>query len=227
MKQQKTPSNTATTSATSVLCLILLALASHGQDIKSNTVTVKPSNVDTLTDVRNVMVGSFTVKVPKEWTTFATGEAASLRRQYLEQSSQIYQQFSGSSDDPAKSVDVAAFHIAGDDGAFILVSFTVPSQANLIPLLKSQAADKADWGVRNGYIRKYLGLVPIDNENLSGFYVKNIGKSGNIEVSGGLEHKKLKNTIIQLTVLSPKAWDEAKATNSLSAVLKSVVLKEK
>jgi hypothetical protein len=103
----------------------------------------------------------------------------------------------------------------------------VPSQADLISLLKGQVREKMDWGVRQGYIRKYLGMVTVNDGQLSGFYTKAMGKSGNVEVSGGLEHKKLKNTIIQLTVLSPKAWDEVKATSSLAAVLKSVVLKKK
>jgi hypothetical protein len=122
-------------------------------------------------------------------------------------------------------VGFAAFHIAGDDGAFILVSFAVPPQANLIDLLKSQVKDKMDFGVRQGYIQKYLGLAPVDDEQLSGFYTTAIGKDGNMQVAGGLEHKKLKNTVIQLTLLCPKSWDQVRAQATLTAILKSVSLR--
>lgn len=203
--------------ALSALLAILLASSLFAQGDKSNTPP----------DARNVTVGAFTVKVPTEWKSFSASEAAELHRQYMAQSKEIYRQFSGSSGDPSKSVDVVAFHIANDAGTFAIVSFTVPPQSDLISLLKGQVEDKMAWGVREGYIRKYLGIVPVDDEQFSGFYTKAIGNSGGLEISGGLEHKKVKNTIIQLTLLCPKAWDEVKATNTLSSILKSVVLKDK
>ena len=109
-------------------------------------------------------------------------------------------------DNPNGPIGIAAFHIAGDDSAFILVSFAVPPQADLIDLLKSQVKQKMEFGIRQGFVREYVGLVPIDDERFSGFYTKAIGKSGNVEVAGGLESKQLRNTAIQLTLLSPKAW---------------------
>ena len=172
-----------------------------------------------------VTVGTFTIDVPRAWKTFKSSEAASLRRQYMEQSRQIYQHYHGS-DDPSKSVDIVGFHLPGTDGSFVIVSFTVPPQSNLIPLLKSQVNDKMNYGIQQGIIRKYLGLVSVDEDPLSGFYTKAVGKSGNINVSGGIEHKELKNTMIQLTLLAPKNWTEAKATSSLSKILKSVTIKK-
>lgn len=194
--------------------------------LSASPILAQGNKTNTPADARNVTVGSFTVKVPTDWKDFNASEAADLRRQYMEQSEEIYRQFSGSYDS-SKSVDVVAFHISNDAGSFVIVSFTVPPHSDLITLLKSQIEDKMAWGVREGYIRKYLGIVPIDDEKFSGFYTKAIGTSGGIEVSGGLEHKKLKNTIIQLTLLCPKAWNEVKSTNTLSSVLKSVMLREK
>jgi hypothetical protein len=124
-------------------------------------------------------------------------------------------------------VDVVGFHVAGSAGSFVLASFTVPKTADLIPLLKSQVEDKMAWGVREGYIRKYLGLVAVDDENFSGFYTKDIGTGGGLELSGALEHKALPSTIIQLLLLCPQDWDEAKATAALSSILDSVVLQQK
>jgi hypothetical protein len=197
----------------------------HGQGIKSNAAAETSARV-VASSTTDVTVGPFTVKVPTEWVGFSPGDAATLREQYLEQSKQIYQKFSGG-EDPAQSVDAAAFHIAGADGAFIVVAFSIPPQSDIINLLKSQAKEKADWGVQQGYIRKYLGLVPVNDDHFSGFYIKTIGKDGNVEVSGGLEHKKLKNTLIQLTLLCPQTWDQGKATNTLTAVLKSLALTAK
>jgi hypothetical protein len=51
-----------------------------------------------------------------------------------------------------------------------------------------------DFGVRQGFIRKYLGMTEVDDAQLTGFYTKMIGQNGGVEVSAGLEHKNLKNT---------------------------------
>jgi hypothetical protein len=196
--------------------------ANSSQDNKPAASAEKPETV-VRAGPRDVKVGAFTVKVPAEWSGFSPGDAAALQQQFQTQSEQIYRQYAGK-DDPASSVDIAAFHLAGEDGAFIVVSLTVPPQANLMNVLKSQAKDKADWGVQQGIIRKYLGLVPIDNEQFSGFYVRNIGKDGDYEVSGGLENKKLRNTLIQLTLLCPQSWDQDKADKTLQSLLSSLTL---
>lgn len=172
---------------------------------------------------RDVRVSAFTVKVPAEWASFSPGEASSLREQFEAQSKQIYRQYSGG-DIPVKSLDLAAFHLAGNDGGFILVSFAIPPQSDLVNVLKSQAKDKADWGIQNGYIRKFLGIVPIDDDQFSGFYLKMIGKNGDFEVSAGLEPKKLKSTLVQLTLLCPQTWDQDKGEKTLASLLKTLTL---
>ena len=58
---------------------------------------------------------------------------------------------------------MAAFPIAGDAAAFAIVSFTIPPQSDLVNLLKNQAEEKANWGIQQGYIKKYLGLVQLDD----------------------------------------------------------------
>jgi hypothetical protein len=196
--------------------------ANSGQDNKPSASAEKLATVAPA-GPRDVKVGAFTVKVPTEWSSFSPGDAAALQQQFQAQSEQIYRQYAGK-DDPTRSVDIAAFHLAGEDGSFIVVSLTIPPQGNLMDVLKNEAKDKMDWGVQQGYIRKYLGLVPIDNEQFSGFYVRNIGKDGDYEVSGGLEHKKLKNTLIQLTLLCPQSWDQDKADKTLQSLLSSLTL---
>jgi hypothetical protein len=175
---------------------------------------------------KSISLGKFRIKVPTEWLNFNSSEVASLRRQYIEQSNQISQQYSGS-DFPAKSVQVAAFHILNNAGTFIIVSAKAPEHLDLITLLKNQIGEKMDWGVRSSYLRKYLGFVSIDDEKFSSFYTKAIGKDGAIEISGALEYKKLKNTVIQLTLLCPQDWDQAKASNTFTAVIKSSTLTTK
>jgi hypothetical protein len=221
---------TRTTIATACACSIFLesfpTQGLYAQDTKTNIRADTSASATGASSFKSINLGEFAVTVPTEWATFNVSEAAALRRQYLDQSKQIYQQFNGA-DDPTKSVDIAAFHILNDVGSFVIVSFTVPPQSNLIDLLKSQVGDKMNFGVRQGYIRRYLGMTSVNEPQLSGFYTTAIGTSGNVEVSGGLEHKKLKNTVIQLTLLAPKGWDETRATNSLTAILRSVVLRSK
>ena len=83
------------------------------------------------------------------------------------------------------------------------------------------------WGIQQGYIQKYLGLVPLDNKQFSGFYVKCIGRKGQMSINGCLEHKKLRNRLVQLSLSCPKAWNELKATNTLTRVLESVKLRKR
>jgi hypothetical protein len=206
----------------SLAIVSLLSINCKGNEIKS--IKEKSSCDSVVNDSIKITLGAFILQVPLAWTRFSQSEISTLKSQYQEQSKQIYLQYSGS-DDNTKTVDIVAFHIFNNVGTFAIVSFSIPPQSDLIALLKSQIADKMEWGVREGYIRKYLGLVEIDNEHFSGFYTKAIGKTGEIEISGGLEHKKLKNTIIQLTLLCPKGWDATKATNTITALLKTVRIK--
>ena len=212
----KRPINRSAAYAMSALLGILSASPLFAQTGKTNTSA----------NARDITVGAFTIKVPSNWISFSASDSDLLRRQYMSQSEEIYRQYSGAPN-PTKSVDIAAFHIAGDSGTFVIVSFTIPPQSDLVNLLKNQAEEKAKWGVQQGYIQKYLGLVPLDDEQFSGFYVKFIGTSGEVQISGGLEHKKLKGTLVQLTLLCPKTWDEVKATNTLTSILESVKLGER
>ena len=214
----------------SVTLLLTSSISSHAYAASDDGSTVglsSPQFVDSaksaIPGIKEVTCGAFTVEVPANWTSFGTEEFTALRQQYLIQSEEIYRQFSGTKDS-SKVVDVGAFHISGDSGSFIIVSFTVPPHSDLVNLLKSQVDDKVAWGIQEGYIRKYLGLVPVNDEHFSGFYIKLIGSNGRLEISGGLEHRKLKNTVIQLTLLCPGSWDEAKASKTLSDVFKSVKL---
>jgi hypothetical protein len=172
---------------------------------------------------KKITVGDFSLSVPTDWKNFSSGESDSLRRQFLAQQKEIFKQFDGS-DIPSKTLNVAAFHLSGNAGSFVVVISSIPPQSNLIKTLRNEVDEKMSWGVREGFIRKYLGVVSVDNEKVSGFYTKAIGKEGNVQVSGGLEPKNKKNTIIQLTLLCPKNWNEAKATSTLSSILESVNL---
>jgi hypothetical protein len=174
---------------------------------------------------QKVMLGAFTVDIPSDWKAFSHDEASQLQRQAMAKSHEIYRKYAGS-DDPTEKVDLRAFHVSGS-GAFVIVSSSIPQKSNLIPLLKSEVEDKMAWGIREGHIQKYLGLVSVDNEHLSGFYTKTIGKGGGVQISGNLEHKKLRSTIIQLTLFSPTNWDEAKAIGTLTPILDSVALRGK
>jgi hypothetical protein len=193
--------------------------ATTGQEQKPDTAAVPMKEGS-----REVAVGAFTVAVPSEWRYFTPYETTALRQQFTAQAEQIYQQYTTGGKFPAQSLEIAALHITGNDGALILTCFRIPPQPALFTALREQAKDKAQWGIQHGYIRKYLGLVPLEDDNISGFYVTTIGKGGNVEVTGGLEHKRLKNTLIQISLLCPEAWDQNRATTSLTALIRSLVL---
>jgi hypothetical protein len=174
-------------------------------------------------DRQNTQFGSFRVTIPKTWVPFAPSEIEPLRRQYMRQSEDIYRQYSGAKD-PTETLDLIAYHIDGNSGTFVMVVFDVPPQADLLSELKGEAPEKASWGIKNGYIRKYLGLTSIDGDSFSGFYIIAVGNHGELQISGGLQPKRAKNTILQLTLLSPVGWDQTTVANLLGAILGSVTL---
>lgn len=169
------------------------------------------------------VVGDFSISVPKDWTSFKAQEAANFEQQYQQQSRDIYQHFAGK-DDPTKSVRVTAFHTPGKNGIFVIVVMSLPAQANLIPMLKEQIQPKMQYGIQQGIISKYIGIVPVRKDQLTGFYTKAIGRNGNIQVSGGLEHSRKKSTIVQLTLLAPDGWSEDTAVSALDKILASMKL---
>jgi hypothetical protein len=169
-----------------------------------------------------VSLGGFNVLIPAGWTEFSRSDAKMLRDTFDEQSKAIYESYSGASD-ATRTVDIVAFHI-DENATFSMVVMSVPPQANLIRTLKEEAPEKAAWGVREGYIKRYLGLVPVEYGALAGFYTKAVGNSGSIELSGGLEHSARKNTLIQLTLLTPQIWNMDKASQVLTELMRSVKL---
>jgi hypothetical protein len=172
----------------------------------------------------SVAVGDFSISVPTEWRKFTAQEAAIFERQYQQQSREIYRNFAGS-DDPTKSVRVAAYHTSGKNGSFVIVVMSLPPQANLMPMLQKQIEPKMQYGIQQGFIKKYLGMVSVDSAPITGFYTKAVGRSGNVQVSGGVEHSRKKHTIVQLTLLAPVEWNEDAAVAALEKVLASLKLK--
>ena len=150
-----------------------------------------------LTYVRNVKIGSFMIQVPVSWKDFSVNDMATFRKHYEIQSKEMFREYHGTDSDSSTMVGVAAFHISNNTGWFFIVSINIPPVSNLIALLKSQVKDKMEWGIREGHISRYLDLDSVENEQFSGFIIKTIGKNGAVEVSANLEHKKLKNTLIQ------------------------------
>lgn len=189
------------------------ALSSADQSIGANSSRVG----------QKFTVGAFSGEVPIDWRIFAETESDRLRQEYMAQSSAIYREYSGTLDN-VDQVNLAAYHIPDSSGTFVIVTFTIPPQSDLVNLLRNQADEKAKFGIEQGYIKEYLGLVVLDNSQFSGFYVKFIGMNGEIQISAGLEHKALKNTLIQLTLLSPKDWDDGSAEDALTSILESVKL---
>ena len=205
---------------TSVAIITIALMAGIGMSVQAQVAAPSPAKAS-----ESVTVGDFSITVPTDWKRFTAREAASFERQYQQQSREIYQHFAGS-DDPTKSVRVAAYHTPGTNGSFVIVAMSLPPQANLMPMLKEQVEPKMQYGIQQGFIKKYLGMVSVDRAPLTGFYTKAIGRSGNVEVSGGLEHSKKKNTIVQLTLLAPNEWKEDAAVAALETVLASVKLKD-
>ena len=127
---------------------VTIALAPVG----SKPVSAQPEVSDA--PIRSAVVADFSISVPNDWTNFTTQEAATFEKQYQLQSREVYQHFAGK-DDSTKSVKVAAYHTPGKNGAFVIVAMSLPAQANLMPMLQEQVQPKMQYGIQQGFIRRY------------------------------------------------------------------------
>jgi hypothetical protein len=169
-------------------------------------------------------VGAFSLRVPPEWTRFNAPELAALRSRFEEESAGIYRKFANAPD-PTKAVDVRAFRLPNDEGSFVTVSYALPDRTDVIESLKGEAKEKMAFGIREGYIRKFIGLEPFDGPPFSGFYVVAIGNDGAVQISGGLQHRQYNDSLLQLTLLCPRSWDDARAVSTMSGLLRTVQLR--
>jgi hypothetical protein len=171
-------------------------------------------SLETTGGTKDVVTGAFTFKVPSDWPFYPPKETSEFRKEFVGEGSRIYRQFSGS-DDPTNLIDLKALHIPDKGGSFVAASFSVPLGQNAISLLMSQAKDKARWGVQNGYVKQYLGLFPVDDRRLSGFYVKMISSDDHLTISGGIALKESPNTLLQLTLTSQAVWHSGKREHTV------------
>jgi hypothetical protein len=167
------------------------------------------------------VIGGYQLKVPDGWTRLGQAEELNFQIQFRAQQIELASKYSADRS-PSPPVDVAAFRFDNDKGHFVAASFRVHPDPSLIGQLRSEVKAKMDFGVEHGYISRYLGAVTIDNANFSGFYTRAIGKAGDVQLSGGIVNKGLKDNLIQLTLLCPRDWNAKKATDTLSAILNSI-----
>jgi hypothetical protein len=102
------------------------------------------------------------------------------------------------------------------------MSFAASPKSDLVSLLRSQVQAKMDYGIQHKIIGEYMGMVPIDNEQYSGFYTIAFGMHGGYEFSAVLEHKKPNNAVIELTLLCPEDWGPTAPRNTFVFLLKSM-----
>lgn len=178
------------------------------------------STTKTSLGAKPITVGDFTFQIPIDWKRFNADESAILRNQFVKQSKEIYRDYYDA-EDPTDTVKVMGFYISGKAGNFVLNTMIVPPHSDSMKDLQSQIEDKMKWGIKEGFIRKYLGESAFNFEHVSGFYVKSIDPKGNLLVGGFLKHKEKDRPLFQLTLSCLKTWDEKRATNILIDILKS------
>ncbi|MGE0283903.1 MAG: hypothetical protein AB7P20_25260 [Rhizobiaceae bacterium] len=173
---------------------------------------------------RNTTIGIFTLGIPSGWIQFKENELTAFRRDYEAQSEAIYRQYSKSTNSN-RLIDLKAFHLPSNSGIFVVVSSTIPSHLNLIGQLRSEAEQKGAWGIRQGYIKNYLGTDSIRNNDDEGFYVKSILNDGRSMISVGMQRKSLKNQLIQATILCQKSWSVQECSDAMINIINSIQTK--
>lgn len=177
-------------------------------------------------DAQVVKSGHYIFELPMKWQKFKNNDLVNLQQQVEGQSKEIYKQYSGTVDS-TRTVELIAFHIKKWEGSFVAVIMSMPPQPDLISILKQQAAEKMKWGIREGYIRSSSEVKPLNVNDFTGFYIIAVNKNGVFNVSGGAMHVEHPNEIIQLTLICPKEWNEASATDIFERIFKTIRLKSK
>lgn len=209
-------------------CMIYLSSISCNRNSSREQIKFQSENkLSKLEDsgYKEVQVGVFQISIPIDWKNFNETEIKIFEEQYSIQSEEIYRQYSGSPD-PTNSIDVVGYHIESSSSSLIVTSFYVPDESDIIKTLLSEVEDKMEWGLDQGYIKKYLGTETITNKFFNGFYTRVIDPDGAIILSGGGTCDNNEDIIIQVTLISPTSWDISESEKIFNKIISSITVRE-
>jgi hypothetical protein len=98
----------------------------------------------------------------------------------------------------------------------------IPPQVDLISDLKKEAAQKAKWGIEQGFIKRASEVKPVARDGFDGFFIEMDNTKGTHDFTGGLVHSSRKTEVASIMLLGVQG-DEA-SLQLFEKVLASVKL---
>jgi len=170
---------------------------------------------------QKVALGAFTIEVPAAWKPLGLSEMASFREQMQAQSKEIYRRYNSGAEDQSRKLDLVAY--VSPDGAWLVgMVLVVPAKADLIGDLKSEAANKAKWGIQQGYIKWASDAKAITRDGFEGFVLEMENAKGTHDFAGGLTHSSRRTEVVAVQMLGAPA--DAKSAQTFEKLLSSVSL---
>ncbi len=107
------------------------------------------------------------------------------------------------------------------------MSMQLPPQEGLFAQLRNEAADKAKWGIQQGFITTASKTTALAKQDFDGFYLTMAHADKSLAGIAGLMHKQHQGRVInlQLTASAASKWTNGQLEKELLQIVESLKLK--
>lgn len=166
------------------------------------------------------------MKVPGVLEPWSDKEIAALHKSIEGSMGEIYQRYNQSKI-PVGALSVTAMQSPDKEVTLLVMIMQLPRQEGLFAQLRGEAADKAKWGIQQGFITRASKTVAIEKKDYEGFYLTMAHADKSLDSVAGLMHKDHQGQMvnIQLKASVASKWTEAQLEKRLLEITESLQLK--
>jgi len=175
---------------------------------------------------QDIDIGIYTLKVPIEWKRWPDNEFAPIRKSVEAKMREIYQQYNNATM-PVSDVAVAALRSPDKQINLILMSMQMPYKEGLFSQLREEAADKAKWGIQQGFIAHASTIMQINKPDFEGFYITVSQADNSLTGSAGMMHKNHQGQMLNIQLMASTAsnYTDAQLEKELLNIVGGLKLK--
>jgi hypothetical protein len=175
---------------------------------------------------RKIDLESVRFDVPKDWEDWPAAQQGALLKSYESSVHEIYRRYNQTAL-PANIVTLKALKSPNGQLNLIVVLMQLPHTDGLFAQLRDEAADKAKWGIQQGFITHASRTSPIDKLGFEGFYLTVSQADQSCVALAGLMHNQHLGQMLNLQLMASKDshWTEAQAEKHLAEIVESLTIK--
>jgi ankyrin repeat protein len=174
----------------------------------------------------SIEIAIFKLSVPKGWTSWPARDLDSLRESYESNVPAIYQRYNQATL-PANIATVQAFKSPDGQRSLVVILMQLPPIDGLFDQLRNEAADKAKWGIQQGYITHASKPTTIKKVGFDGFVLTVSQSDQSCTSLAGLMHDHHPGQMLSLQLMASKDshLSEEQTERQLDQIAESVSIK--